>query len=302
LLRNQNRLSKFNERKERVEAEKYLVEQVKTDSLQDFLDKMAFQKVKKMLFENAGVNCSGYRDEYLKRRFEIRLRATGANSYGRYITYLRNNPEEFKNLLNDMTINFTMFFRDTDVYTYLEKVLLPKIFKLSKPTRIWSAGCASGEEPYSLAILVHKVLGEKISDHPVTIFASDIDKDALSTAAKGEYSQRQLSNLSTDLVDRFFTKEGELYKVRNSVRQIIHFHEFDLMAPSVHLNLDLILCRNVMIYFSKESQQQIHMSFYKALKSDGYFITGKSEILSGEPAARFLAVDQQVRVYQKPSK
>jgi len=255
-----------------------------------------------MIHENAGLNCSGYRDEYLKRRFNVRLRATGVNSYGRYVIYLRNNPEEYKNLLNDLSINFTSFFRDTDVYTYLEKTLLPKIFLTSKPTRIWSAGCATGEEPYSLAILAQKVLGRAVANHPVTIFASDIDKDALDTAAKGEYTQKQLGNMDGASIDQFFTKEGEIFKVNSATKQLVHFHEFDLMTQATHQNLDLILCRNVMIYFSKEGQQQIHMSFYKALKEGGYFITGKSEMLSGEPALKFLPVDYQVRVYQKTQK
>ena len=279
-----------------------MAQQEKKDSLPEFMEKMAFQKVKKLIHENAGLNCSGYRDEYLKRRFDIRLRATGANTYGKYIIYLRNNPEEYKSLLNDLAINFTSFFRDTDVYTYLEKTLLPKIFLASKPTRIWSAGCATGEEPYSLAILVQKVLGRAIATHPVTIYASDIDKDALTVAAKGEYTQRQLGNMDGASIDQFFTKEGEIFRVNSAVRQLIHFHEFDLMTPAIHQNLDLILCRNVMIYFSKEGQQQIHMSFYKALKEGGYFITGKSEMLSGEPAIKFLPVDHLVRVYQKTHK
>ena len=277
-------------------------EQKKPDSLNDFFEKMAFQKIKRMLLENAGVDCSGYREEYLKRRFEVRLRATGTKTYGKYAIYLRNNREEFKNLLNDLTINYTMFFRDTDVYKYLEKVLLPKILQSSNPTKIWSAGCATGEEPYSLAILVLKVLKQGVAGHPVTIFASDIDKDALSTAAKGQYNLKQLSNLEAALIGQFFTKEGETYRVNDCVRQLIYFHELNLMAPPMHQNLDLILCRNVMIYFSKESQQKIHMSFFKVLKEGGYFITGKSEILSGEPAKKFLPVDHQVRVYQKPYK
>jgi chemotaxis protein methyltransferase CheR len=215
---------------------------------------------------------------------------------------LKKNEEEFQNLLNDLTINYTMFFRDADVYTYLEKALLPKILQSSKSTKIWSAGCASGEEPYSLAILVHKVLKQSIANHPVTIFASDIDKDALATASKGQYNIKQLGALDATQIDQFFTKEGNIYKIKDFVRKIIHFHEFDLMAQATHLNVDLILCRNVMIYFSKEAQQQIHMSFFNVLNEGGYLVTGKSEILSGEPAIKFLAVDHQVRVYQKPNK
>lgn len=277
-----------------------MLEQTKTVSLQDFLENTSFQKVKRLIQESAGLNCSGYRDEYLKRRFEIRLRATGTNTYAKYIIYLRKHPDEFNNLLNDLTINYTNFFRDSDVYVYLEKILLPKLFQSKNPVRIWSAGCASGEEPYSLAILVHKILGSSISNHPVTIFASDIDKDALSKASQGDYQQRQLNALDQPLIEQFFTKEMNCYRVKDFVRRIIHFEQFDLMKTTTHQSLDLILCRNVMIYFSKEGQQHIHMGFYNALRDDGYFITGKSEILSGEPSKRFVAIDNQTRVYQKP--
>ena len=272
----------------------------KAESVKDFLDKVAFKKLKKIIHETVGLDCSGYRDEYIKRRFEIRLRATGAMTYGRYIAYLNKNPDEFSNLLNDLTINYTMFFRDADVYCYLEKTLLPKLLQSSHLIRIWSAGCASGEEPYSLAILLHKVLGDAISSHSIVIYASDIDKQALSTAAEGKYSLKQLSSLDAASLERFFTKEGEFYRVKDFVKRMVHFEQFDLNASALHRNLDVVLCRNVMIYFSKEGQQHIHMNFYNALKPEGYLITGKSEIMSGEPAQKFQAIDFQTRVYQKP--
>jgi len=275
-----------------------LLEQTKAVSLQEFLENTAFQKVKRLVQESTGLNCSGYRDEYLKRRFEIRLRATGSNTFAKYIFYLRKNPGEFNNLLNDLTINFTNFFRDIDVYVYLEKILLPKLLQSRNSVRIWSAGCASGEEPYSMAILVHKILGKSIGNHSVSIFASDIDKDALSKAEQGHYQEKQLT-MDQSLIDQFFTKEEGFFRVKDFVRQIIHFEQFDLMKTTTHQSLDLILCRNVMIYFSKEGQQQIHMGFYNALKNGGYFISGKSEILTGEPSRKFLTVDNQARVYQK---
>jgi chemotaxis protein methyltransferase CheR len=278
-----------------------MLEQPKVD-LKNYLENSAFQKIKRMITESAGLNMSGYRDEYLKRRFEVRLRATGANTYGKYIIYLNKHPEEFTNLLNDLTINYTTFFRDTDVYLHLEKKLLPKLFLSRMPVKIWSAGCASGEEPYSLSILVHKIWGKSLGVHPVTIFASDIDKDALSKAQNGVYGPRQLSTLDQLTIEQFFTKEGENFRVKSCLKDIIRFEQFDLMQTPIHTLFDLILCRNVMIYFSKEGQQHIHMNFYRALKDGGYFITGKSEMLSGEPAQVFTALDYHTRVYQKQAK
>lgn len=269
------------------------------ESVADFLDRVAFYKLKRLLQENAGVDCSGYRDEYLKRRFEVRLRATNSETFGKYLTYLRRNPEEYKFMFNELTINYTMFLRDSDVYLYLEKTLLPKLFA-ANAVRIWSAGCATGEEPYSLAILVHKLLGQCSTNRHVSIIASDIDKDALEKAARGEYQKKQLNGLSNPLIDKYFTRRDDVYRVQDFIKEIIHFEQHDLMKESIHKSLDLILCRNVMIYFSKESQQKIHMNFYEALREGGYFITGKSEMLSGEPRDKFLPIDVTCRVYQKP--
>jgi chemotaxis protein methyltransferase CheR len=266
--------------------------------VEDFLENMSYQRLKRNLQEKSGVNFSGYRDEYLKRRMQIRLRATNTNTFGRYLQYLAKNPDEYSVLLNEITVNYTIFMRDTDVYHYLEYQILPKILQKS-PVRIWSAGCATGEEPYSLAILVHKLIGSKLSSHSVAIYASDIDKDALAKAAKGEYQEKQLQGVNGLIVDNYFTKENGIYKVKDHVKQLVHFEEFDLMKPATRTNLDLILCRNVMIYFSREGQQKVHMNFYQALRDGGYFVSGKAEILSGEPAAKFVPIDIKTRVYQK---
>jgi chemotaxis protein methyltransferase CheR len=277
-----------------------LTESGKTEALGDFLEKIAFQKVKKLLKENAGLNCDGYRDEYLKRRFEVRLRATTSATYGKYVIYLNKHPEEYQMLLNDLAINYTMFFRDQEVYHYLESILLPKLFSTNNTVRIWSAGCATGEEPYSLAILTHKLLGDSALSRQIMIFASDIDKDALAKANEGEYQKKQLNGFPDALVEKYFTQKGDMYKARDFLHRFIRFEQFDLNTPSPRKNLDLILCRNVMIYFSKEGQQHVHMNFYDALREDGYFITGKAEMLSGEPCRKFQSVDIKCRVYKKP--
>lgn len=278
-----------------------VTQQTDTQSLPNFLEQSSFLRIKNLICQLTGVDCSGYRDEYLKRRFEIRLRATGCSTYGKYVIYLKRNPEEVTNLLNAITVNYTTFFRDNDVYTYLEKKLLPKLFQSQSQVRIWSAGCATGEEPYSLAILVQKLLEKSSRAQLVKIYASDIDKDALSKAEAGNYQKRQLNTLDQALIEHFFNVEGEVCTVKDFVKKMVRFEQADLMKNPQRHNLDLVLCRNVMIYFSKESQQQIHMSFYNALRDGGYLITGKSEILSGEPAKRFIPTDNQFRVYQKPT-
>jgi len=271
---------------------------VQMTSVEDFLDNVAYQKLKKLLHETVGLDCDGYRDEYLKRRFAIRLNATGANTYSRYVRYLKKNPAEFNLVLSNLTVNYTTFFRDSDVYVYLEKTVLPRLFK-SKEVRIWSAGCATGEEPYSFAILVHKLLGKDLSNYEVTIFASDLAEAALAKAVEGEYNKKQLMGLADSLVGKYFSNSGESYRVKDFVKQMVRFEKHDLMKPSMRKGFDLILCRNVMIFFSRESQQQIHMHFYNALRAGGYLVIGKSEVLSGEPSRKFLCSDVNCRVYQK---
>jgi chemotaxis protein methyltransferase CheR len=265
----------------------------------DFLENIAFQKLKRLLNETVGLDCNCYRDDYLKRRFAVRLRATGTKTYSRYVRYLKKNATELPLVLNDLTINFTSFFRDMDVYVYLEKTILPRLFK-SLEVRIWSAGCATGEEPYSLAILVHKLQEKETSNCKVTIFASDLDDDALAKAAKGEYNAKQLKGVDEAVINTYFSNNGTSYRVKDNVKRLIRFEKHDLMKPFPHKGLDLILCRNVMIFFSRESQRQVHMHFYDALRDWGYLVTGKSEILGGKAGKKFLCTDVNCRVYQKP--
>lgn len=267
-------------------------------SVEDFLEDVAYQKMKKLLHETVGLDFNGYREEYLKRRFSIRLRATGTNTYRQYLRYLQKNPDEYNRVIDNLVIKYTTFFRDKDVYGYLEKIVLPRLFKSNK-VRIWSAGCATGEEPYSLSILVHKVLGKKLANYDVKILASDLDEDALGKAAKAEYSRKQLNGMRDSLTAEHFSINGESYQVKDFVKQLVSFERHDLMRPSLRKGFDLILCRNVMIFFSRKSQQQIHMHFYNALREGGYLVIGKAEMMSSQLSQKFLCDNVNCRVYQK---
>jgi len=291
-------LESVNVRKMGIEKKHNMGKSVEMPPVEAFLEDVAYQKMKKLLHETVGLDFNGYRDEYLKRRFAIRLRATGTNTYRRYVRYLQKNPAEYNLIIDNLVINYTTFFRDKDVYFHLEKTLLPSLFK-SNDVRIWSAGCATGEEPYSLAILVHKLLGKKLSHYKVTISASDLDEDALDKAEKGEYSRKQLNGLEDSLIAEYFLNRGESYQVKDFVKQIVCFEKHDVMKPCLRKGFDLILCRNVMIFFSREGQQQVHMHFYKALREGGYLVIGKAEALSGEPSEKFSCTDFNCRVYQK---
>jgi chemotaxis protein methyltransferase CheR len=272
----------------------------RTVTSESFIDSVTFKRLKKVMSKGTGVNFDYYRESYLKRRLRVRLTATKTNTYSSYTQYLLANPDEFGALVNDLTINYTKFFRDSDVYTFLETTLLPELLSSSKRwVRIWSAGCATGEEPYSLAMLVHEVLKRQGSDCKVNIYASDLDESALAKAESGEYNSRTVQCIDDKLVSKYFEPEGDIYRVKPFVKKIIQFEQADLMTVPKHRHLDLILCRNVMIYFSKEIQQKIHLNFYDSLKAEGYLITGKTEFVGGEAADKFVDINPQCRVYKK---
>ncbi len=263
-------------------------------------DNADFEKLKKVMHDGTNINFDYYRESYLKRRLKVRLMVTKTQSYAEYGQYLQANPNEFDLLVNDITINYTKFFRDPDVYQFLKETLLPELLSSSKSwIRIWSAGCATGEEPYSLAILIHEVAKQQIENSKITIYASDLDKSALAKAESGEYDVRGIQGVDEKLLGKYFDFEDEVYRVKSFVKKIIHFEEQDLMTPPIRRNLDLILCRNVMIYFSREIQQKIYGHFYDSLRAGGYLISGKTEFVGGDASKKFIDVNPNCRVYRK---
>lgn len=268
---------------------------------ESFLDRAAFNKLKKVLHEGTNINFECYRESYLKRRIKVRLTATKTQTYTEYIRYLKDNPNEYNLLINDLTINYTKFFRDPDVFVFLKKTILPELFSSKRWVRIWSAGCATGEEPYSLAILAHDVLKHRLKDVQVSIYASDLDRTALEKAKSGEYTSRMVNGVEEGILGRYFELSNKTYRVKDDVKRLVHFEEQDLMTPPRRRNLDVILCRNVMIYFSKEIQRKIYMNFYDSLRDGGYLITGKTELIPGEAGTKFVDFDPGCRVYKKSS-
>jgi chemotaxis protein methyltransferase CheR len=271
---------------------------------EDFGTPEEFSRLLKFIFEHRGLDCKQYKPNYLKRRVSVRMRARDTLRYSDYLQLLKRDPEEYRSLLNDLTINVTEFFRDPDVYQAIRDKVLPEILeykraKRSNAIRIWSAGCATGEEPYSLAMLTHEYISrQKDSDFwMVRITATDLDENSLQTARRGYYPV--VNVLPGDRTDRYFEAEGDGWQVRNEILHMVKFYRADLMHRPSHRFMDIIVCRNVLIYFEKEMQKKLLQFFHQSLRRDGFLVLGKSEAIVGTVGTQFDPYLRRERVYRK---
>jgi chemotaxis protein methyltransferase CheR len=249
-----------------------------------------FRRFSRLVHENCGINLHNGKKELLRARLAKRLRATGFKSFKAYWRYVTEDEtgEELVRMLDAVSTNLTSFFREEKHFDFLKEKVLPSFVRKERDCgklRFWSAGCSSGEEPYSLAILLLEHFGEQ-SPFDLRILATDISTRALSMAQRGVYAGKRLSKIPKISLRRYFQKghgsqEGN-FKVKPAVRRIIEFRRFNLMDPYPFREIfDVILCRNVMIYFQKKTQQALVNKFYDALADGGYLLVGHSETLAG---------------------
>ncbi|MDI9643029.1 MAG: protein-glutamate O-methyltransferase CheR [Archaeoglobaceae archaeon] len=244
--------------------------------------------------KRSGVRLDMYRESYIRRRIELRMRFLGLNDLSEYFRYIKSNEEEINELVNAIAINVTEFMRDRSPFEFFMQKILPELSsRRSGIIRFWSAGCANGEEPYSIAIAVL----ETLPDRGFSIYATDIDDDSLKKASVGIYERDQLKNLSPELLNKYFEKTGNRYKVKEFVKKHVRFKKHDLTSQEpITKYLDAIFCRNVMIYFTEEQKEKVLRDFYNALNSGGYLIIGKSESI---PKIGFECVNLSEKIYRK---
>ena len=249
------------------------------------------------------MDLSQYKENCLKRRIDVRLRASGVQTYLEYLAVLKRDPSEYDRLLDDLTINVTQFFRDTETFKAIKDDVIRKIISSKqkqnkKIIRVWSAGCATGQEPYSIGILFNEILGRKISNFFISIYATDIDTNSLKKARAAEYDNDSVSDVDENMLRKYFRYDGK-YKLNEEITKMVKFKHHDLISDEPLTHVDIILCRNAIIYFSRELQQKLFRKFYEGLNKTGYLILGKTESLTGEPARMFKQVNMRERIYQK---
>lgn len=249
-----------------------------------------------------GIDFGRYRQPTIRRRLQRRMADTGQDTIEQYGQYLRRHPEEYERLVSSFLIKVTDFFRDPELFDYLRTRLLPELIEEARThgneLRIWSAGCATGEEAYSLAILVADALGAEIEELPVRIFATDVDPQAITYARRGLYPLSALEGVPAELRTRYFSPADGGYEVRKMVRRLVVFAPHDLGQRAPFPRIDLALCRNVLIYFTPSLQRRALQLFAFALRPSGRLILGKSETTSPLPEY-FTIEDARLRVYRR---
>src|SRR5256712_3998362 len=257
-----------------------------------------FEKLIEHLRDTRGFDFTGYKRASLLRRVSLRCSEVGIDSFRAYLDYLQVHTEEFGALFNKILINVTEFFRDKETWDYLAEKFVPRIAAKTGEIRVWSAGTSSGEEAYSAAILLCEALGEESFVDRVKIYATDVDEEALAKARGGGYTAKELSSLDDGLRLRYFERQGERFMFRAALRRTIIFGRHDVTQDAPISRLDLLICRNTLIYFMAETQGRILARFHYALNDDGYLFLGRAEMLLTH-GALFTPVDVKERIFTK---
>jgi chemotaxis methyl-accepting protein methylase len=246
--------------------------------------------------ERKGLRVLSYKDACLKRRLAVRMRARGVHSYQDYGKVLDASPEEFDLLLDALTINVTRFFRNPETFAVLRQRVVPELAALPGPVAVWSAGSATGEEPYSLAILFDHLQGRA----QVRIDATDLDPGALAFLARAEYPAAAVVDVPRDLMSYF--SPGPPYVVADAARRLVRPIRHDLtQSPAPAPPYHLIVCRNVVIYFDRAAQERLFERFHEALVPGGWLLLGKVETLFGHARTLFKTEDARERLFRKPA-
>lgn len=263
-------------------------------------DDISLKELVRILAEERGLDLRGYKPSTLDRRVRRRMFDIGVDSFSAYLQKVRQDPAEIGDLLNTVLINVTEFFRDPQAWECLRRDILPRVLGKMKPGdsfRAWSAGCASGEEPFSLAILVADVFGPRLDEFDIKIYATDIDEDALNTARKGEYPADRLRKVRPGWREQYFTGQSHL-RVNREIRRMVIFGRSNLVSDAPISHCNLVICRNSLIYFDATAQKQVLSRLQYALDPGGVLFLGKAESRLSESKS-FKLLNSRWRIFQR---
>ena len=233
-----------------------------------------YEKFKKDVFSLTKIDLNSYKEKQMKRRIDTLIGKTNARTYDEYVALLKKDKAVFEAFVNFLTINVSEFYRNPDQWKILDQKVFPELMhKFGKNLKIWSAACSTGDEPYSLVM----ALSRHIPLNQIHIMATDIDKQVIAKAKVGLYSEKSIANVPDDLKKKYFTKIGASYQISDEIKRRVDFKEHNLLRDTYPTGCDLIVCRNVLIYFTDEAKEEIYKKFNSALVKDGILFIGSTE-------------------------
>ena len=257
--------------------------------------------IRNEILKNTGINLKNFKTPFLGRRIMNRMLIKGLNQCSEYAQLLSEDPMEASTLYQSFSINVTEFFRNPKVWQGFAKDIIPEIINTKqsgKSIRIWSAGCATGQEPYSLAILFRKFCGK--NPPKINVIGTDMNKIAVNIAKTGIYDKKSLKNIPDIEITKYFQKiDDELYKIKDEIKNLVEYNISDVGSLSIR-NLDVIVCRNLLIYYGKEAQELLFKKFYDSLCKNGFVILGMDETMIGTIGTKlFKAIHPRERIFKK---
>lgn len=233
-----------------------------------------YEYFKKAIYDLTSIDLNAYKEKQMKRRIDTLINKNGLREYDKYVQLLKTNKVKFEEFVNYLTINVSEFYRNPDQWRLLDKEIIPELIgRFGKNLKIWSAACSTGDEPYSLVM----ALSQHLPLSQIHILATDLDKQVIAKAKVGLYSEKSVAGVPDDLKRKYFTKIGPSYQISKEVKDRVEFREHNLLKDTYPTEYHLIVCRNVLIYFTEEAKEEIYRKFEKTLKPGGLLFIGSTE-------------------------
>lgn len=254
-----------------------------------------YEGFKKDIFQLTSIDLNAYKERQMKRRIDTLIARNKYPDYVSYVKALKTDTALFEEFINYLTINVSEFYRNPQLWDVLEKEIFPELMKkFGNGLKIWSAACSTGDEPYSLVMLLSKFLPL----NKIKIIATDIDKQVLEKARMGIYSENSLKGLPKEFKDKYFTKIGASYKISDDIKKCVEFKSHNLLKDEYPKDCNLIVCRNVLIYFTEEAKDEVYRKFFKSLKNGGVLFVGSTEQIINYKEMGY--VSKKLFFYEKP--
>ncbi len=233
-----------------------------------------YEYFKKAVFDLTKIDLNAYKEKQMKRRIDTLISKNKIVGYEKYIDLLKKDKDKFEEFVNYLTINVSEFYRNVDQWQLLDKEIIPELIsRFGKNLKIWSAACSTGDEPYSLVM----ALSRHVPLNQIRIYATDLDKQVIEKAKLGLYAEKSVIGVPADLKKKFFTKIGPSYQISDEVKSRVEFKEHNLLKDTYLTDFHMIVCRNVLIYFTEEAKDEVFRKFQKSLKPGGYLFIGSTE-------------------------